>query len=317
MLSVTPGKRSQRTTDICPWLDGEIADSRWMDKDGGAQVAPFELCTKLMESAVDNGAELMIGSCEGVEKEGGRISHVRVDGELVPCKAFVCTMGPWAALAQDWFDIPVPMTGIKSTSIVFKDAEREVEPFALFCGEDNRFGTHLEVYPRNSGEVYLCGIGGSEYVDAEELRAGKYPPGEVHADPKRVEAATKSFSTMSKRLGGTPETVQACMRPCPPDAMPYMGKVQGFENAYMSAGHNVRIHARPSREPLTSGGSLMPLPPTPPPTPTPRVPLASSVDIALAQRARCPTAAARRSMHVWNQRTTTSGRQARCKLAQH
>ena len=261
MLSVTPGKRSQRTTDICPWLDGEIADSRWMDKDGGAQVAPFELCTKLMESAVDNGAELMIGSCEGVEKDGGRISHVRVDGELVPCKAFVCTMGPWAALAQDWFDIPVPMTGIKSTSIVFKDAEREVEPFALFCGEDNRFGTHLEVYPRNSGEVYLCGIGGSEYVDAEELRAGKYPPGEVHADPKRVEAATKSFSTMSKRLGGTPETVQACMRPCPPDAMPYMGKVQGFENAYMSAGHNVRIHAKPSREPLTSGGSLMPLPP--------------------------------------------------------
>ena len=82
------------------------------------------------------------------------------------------------------FDIPVPMTGIKSTSIVFKDASREVEPFALFCGEDSRFGTHLEVYPRNSGEVYLCGIGGSEYVDADELRAGKYPPGQVQRFPE-------------------------------------------------------------------------------------------------------------------------------------
>lgn len=41
VLSVTPGKRSKRTNDLCPWLDGELADSRWMDKDGGAQVAPY------------------------------------------------------------------------------------------------------------------------------------------------------------------------------------------------------------------------------------------------------------------------------------
>ena len=37
----------------------------------------------------------------------------QVDGEELACSQFVCTMGPWAALAQDWFDIPVPMTGIK------------------------------------------------------------------------------------------------------------------------------------------------------------------------------------------------------------
>ena len=242
VLSVTPGKRSARTTDICPWLDGDIANSQWMDQDGGAQVAPLELCTKLMDAAVANGAELRIGNVQGVEKSGDEddnsVSGVKVDGEVVPCKAFVCTMGPWAALAQDWLDIPVPMTGIKSTSIVFKDEKKEVEPCALFCGEDHRFGTHLEVYPRNSGEVYLCGIGGSEYVEDDRLRAGEFPPGEVHADPARVEAATKSFSTMSKRLGGTPDVVQACMRPCPPDALPYMGRVRGFSNAYMSAGHN-------------------------------------------------------------------------------
>ena len=95
-----------------------------------------------------------------------------------------------------------------------------------------------QVYPRTSGEVYLCGLGGSEYVSDEELRAGKYPPGEVHADPARVAAASASFSTMSKRLGGEPTASQACMRPCPPDAMPYMGRVPGVENAYISAGHN-------------------------------------------------------------------------------
>mmetsp|Transcript_117745 Transcript_117745/g.208299 ORF Transcript_117745/g.208299 Transcript_117745/m.208299 type:complete len:106 (+) Transcript_117745:1-318(+) len=43
---------------------------------------------------------------------------------------------------------------------------------------------------------------------------------------------------MSKRLGGTPEQTQACMRPCPPDARPIMGKVGHIRGAYISAGHN-------------------------------------------------------------------------------
>jgi len=166
------------------------------------------------------------------------VRAVRVDGEAVEASKFGVTMGPWSTLAQDWFDIPVPMTGIKSTSVVFND-KSEVEPFALFCGEDNRFGTHLEVYPRNSGEIYLCGIGGSEYVTDERLRAGEFPPGDVHPDPARVKAATDSFWQMSKRFTGvSPSTVQACMRPCQPDAMPSMGEIPGLRGAYMSAGHN-------------------------------------------------------------------------------
>jgi glycine/D-amino acid oxidase-like deaminating enzyme len=85
----------------------------------------------------------------------------------------------------------------------------------------------------------LCGIGGSEYVDGSELRAGKYTPGEVHADPLRVKAAAASFSEMSKRLGrDEPHMSQACMRPCPPDALPIMGKVGHIKGAYISAGHN-------------------------------------------------------------------------------
>jgi len=211
-----------------------------MDQDGGAQVAPLELCTKLVDAAVAAGATFRKGSVEGVETADGAVHAVRVDGELMACRAFVNTMGPWATLAQDWFDLPIPMTGIKSTSIVFKAAAgKEVEPYALFCGEDDRFGTHLEVYPRNSGEVYLCGIGGSEYVNDERLRAGEFPPGEVHPDPARVEAATASFGALSRSLGGGPPSVtQACMRPCPPDALPYMGRIPHLRNAYISAGHN-------------------------------------------------------------------------------
>ena len=35
VLSVSPGKRSKRTTDICPWLDGDIRDSSWSEAPPG------------------------------------------------------------------------------------------------------------------------------------------------------------------------------------------------------------------------------------------------------------------------------------------
>lgn len=242
VLSVQPGRRTSKTRDICPWLDGDIADSEVMDADGGAQISPYELCTKLMDAALGQGAELMIGTVEDVVTEPEdagleRVTGVQVDGQVVAADKVCVCLGPWAALAEDWFGLAVPMTGIKSTSIVFK-SEKAVEPYALFCGEDHRFGTHLEVYPRNTGEVYICGIGGSQYIDARMLRAGKLPPGEVFADPTRAEAAIQSFSLMSQRLGGEPEVVQACMRPCLPDALPVMGKVGHVRGAYISAGHN-------------------------------------------------------------------------------
>jgi glycine/D-amino acid oxidase-like deaminating enzyme len=105
-------------------------------------------------------------------------------------------------------------------------------------------GTHLEVYPRASGEVYLCGVGGSEYVSPDQLRAGLYPPGHVHPDPSRVAAAARAFAALSTRLTGPgpggrpPDLAQACMRPCAPDALPMMGKVGHLKGAYLSAGHN-------------------------------------------------------------------------------
>jgi len=153
--------------------------------------------------------------------------------------AVVVSAGPWSCKAEDWFDtIDLPMEGVKSTSIVWKQKD-EVDATALFCGEDYRFGTHLEVYPRPDNTIYLCGIGGSDYITTEELKLGAYRE-ECNAKESRVEAATNAFKEMSKtyRQGGELDRAQACMRPCPPDAKPYMGKIPGYEGAYINAGHN-------------------------------------------------------------------------------
>jgi glycine/D-amino acid oxidase-like deaminating enzyme len=113
-------------------------------------------------------------------------------------------------------------------------------PYALFCAED-RNGCHLEVYPRPNGEVYLCGLGGSDYVSGDRLRKGGdcETPEQILPNPARVAAACRSLATITDICSGkAPEITQACMRPCPPDARPIMGPIPGVEGAYVCAGHN-------------------------------------------------------------------------------
>mmetsp|Transcript_15624 Transcript_15624/g.23268 ORF Transcript_15624/g.23268 Transcript_15624/m.23268 type:complete len:277 (-) Transcript_15624:3-833(-) len=214
-----------------------------------AQVTPMELTQKLMSAAKENGAEFMIGTVSDIEMEDsentGKLKKIKSvvleSGETIACSIVIVAMGPWSVLAEEWFNIPIPMEGIKSTSLVYKDMEDiKNEPYALFCSEDTN-GCHLEVYPRPNGEVYICGCGGSDYVNAGRLKKGGdcSKPELIKEDEKRVEAAGKSFGTISN-LGKDlkPSLVQSCMRPCPPDGLPIMGKVPNVEGAYICAGHN-------------------------------------------------------------------------------
>jgi glycine/D-amino acid oxidase-like deaminating enzyme len=97
----------------------------------------------------------------------------------------------------------------------------------------------VEVYPRPNGEVYICGIGGSDYISKDDLKEGAFRD-VCEPNQARVEAAKGAFGEMASlyKKEGELEKTQACMRPCPPDAMPYMGPIPGYEGAYINAGHN-------------------------------------------------------------------------------
>jgi glycine/D-amino acid oxidase-like deaminating enzyme len=106
----------------------------------------------------------------------------------------------------------------------------------------------VEVYPRPDGTIYICGIGGSDYISTSELKQGAFRD-RCEANPTRVKAAMEAFQAMTSQYSGDGDDAdendsnaldktQACMRPCPPDANPYMGRIPGFEGAYINAGHN-------------------------------------------------------------------------------
>jgi len=262
VLSVSPGYRGLKAArknfgDIVPdWLDGNVGRISPMGMgDDTAQVTPKEFVLKMLEATRDR-VELVLGTCVGVESEekdgSQQITAVKYrprggDGEteeaVIPADAVVVSAGPWSCAAEDWFQgvVELPMEGVKSTSIVWKKPEgvEKVDATALFCGEDDRFGTHLECYPRPDGSIYLCGIGGSDYISKEELKEGAFRE-LCEAKESRVAAATQSFQEMSEKYKTDGELLrtQACMRPCPPDALPYIGSIQGYEGAYINAGHN-------------------------------------------------------------------------------
>lgn len=55
-------------------------------------------------------------------------------------------------MVEDWFGLPLPMEGVKSTSLVYNVVQEvRTEPFACFCDEDSNH-CHLELYPRPNGK---------------------------------------------------------------------------------------------------------------------------------------------------------------------
>lgn len=236
VLSVCGGKR-RGNVDVS-WLD-RLATTSPMDG-SAAQVTPLELTQKLVEHS---GADVLLNSAVvQVIQSNGKVEEVRLsDGRTIPCDNLVIAAGPWSGvLIQDYFNLACPMQGVKSGSIVFSDCEPIKTEFnALFCEED-RNGCHIEAYPRPDGSLYLCGLGGSEYVSDDQLRPGGkfYNPEAVQADPARVDAALMSFRAMTSLGDPSPAIVQACMRPLHPDALPTMGRITGMENAFVSCGHN-------------------------------------------------------------------------------
>jgi glycine/D-amino acid oxidase-like deaminating enzyme len=246
VLSVS--SRGQRRGVDVSWLDR--ASSTSLLDGAAAQVTPLELTQKLVEGS---GADVILGTAvEGVdlapdignEAMRHRVTGVRCsDGRFIETDTLVIAAGPWSGvLCEDWFGIELPMEGVRSTSIVFREGGDDVRRDfkALFCEEDEH-GCHTEVYPRPDGSLYLCGLGGSKYIKGDELRKGGscYFPEAVTADPLRVAAGLRSFRALSSLGDVEPSVTQACMRPIHPDALPTISPISPeIAGAFVSTGAN-------------------------------------------------------------------------------
>lgn len=249
-VSASSSSKKRNEASNASWLDGHVKVSTMDAGSGTAQVTPGELVSKMVSVLEAGGSEVMIDTVTGVVVDSSTkrcvINGVHTVGHgIVAADKVVFCMGPWTgALLQDWlseFEFTLPMEGVKSTSLVYRNVEQTDSQHCAVFGDEDVNGCHLEIYPRPGGEVYVCGCGGSDHVSGDRLLEGGdcCSADLIKADPLRALAAHKSLCAMTS-IGQIyqPDLSQACMRPCTTDGLPVMSEIPEVAGAFISAGHN-------------------------------------------------------------------------------
>ena len=205
-----------------------------------ALVDPEELVTSLVDAAKANGAKVEINTVAGLEVDEDGVVARRIvfdngqTKELGEEEPVVVAMGPWTSRIEDWLQLPMPMDGVLSTSLVWEELQVLDAPSALFCEEDIH-GCHLEVFQRGDNSVYVSGLGNSKPMKASLFR-GPHRPMPGNEVPSRPDAALRSLEDFHLiHRDRSPDDVRACIRPMSPDGMPVVGQV-GDGNVYVASG---------------------------------------------------------------------------------
>lgn len=221
------------------WVDRPCRNPRTIGTTATtAQVHPQLFTRTLLSAAVDkHGVEVVIGKMESVEVEGGRVVSVALQGgRVVGAEAVVLTLGPWSSrlpLLSSLFRV----SGLKAHSIVLEPKEPDaITPHALFLSYYPSHGGEPmdpEVYPRPTGEVYICGMSADAEVPDD--------PESIVADPESIRTLKRVAGNVSSHLVEGEARVkaeQACFLPCTDDGVPIIGEVPGVKGCYVATGHS-------------------------------------------------------------------------------
>ncbi|OVA02059.1 FAD dependent oxidoreductase [Macleaya cordata] len=251
-LSITELKESITSTPptassdsiLPPWVTGPARNPSTIGTtDTTAQVHPQLFTRTLLSYAVSNhDLEVVIGELDRVEVEEGRVKSVVLkEGEdhhhrVIEADAVVLALGPWSSrlpLISSLFRV----SGLKAHSIVLEPREpTAITPHALFLSYSPAQGgkpLDPEVYPRPTGEVYLCGMSAEAEVPDD--------PEQIVGDPESIKVLKRVAATVSSHLREGDAHVkaeQACFLPCTDDNKPVIGELPNVKGCYVATGHS-------------------------------------------------------------------------------
>jgi glycine/D-amino acid oxidase-like deaminating enzyme len=241
------GKRKDGDEELLPaWLDKGAQEPHAMGTpENTAQVHPRLLTEALVAAAQQRGGTLLTDEVVGFVLEplpgsnnpSQRVTGVRLKNtkEVLAADAVVLAMGPWARAACAW-GLPLPTAvfgGLKAHSIVLRATDLAITPHAVFIDFKTKTGKMIdpEIYPRNDGTVYLCGVT-QDALPPDD-------PAAVQADAGAGETLLSVAATVSSHL--TPDrhqVTQACYLPLSSDNLPMIGPVPTIADLYIANAHS-------------------------------------------------------------------------------
>ncbi|QDP16885.1 hypothetical protein Tsubulata_009118 [Turnera subulata] len=236
--------RSKPSRGLPSWVDGPAAGPRTIGSmETTAQVHPQLFTRAVLAKAVESyGVEVVIGKMErlGVVEEGegrGRVdSVVLAGGRVIEADAVVLALGPWTGKFEMLSSL-FRVYGLRAHSIVLEPKDPDATtPHALFLSYYPAQGGRPmdpEVYPRPTGEVYVCGMSSEMEVPDD--------PEQVIGDPESIKVLKRVARTVSSHLAEGEARVkaeQACFLPCTDDSVPIIGEIPGVKGCYVATGHS-------------------------------------------------------------------------------
>ena len=227
----------RRLRAALPWQQGQPGYAvRWLDRaealsveprisdetlgaaliEGGGAVEPYRLVLALTRAAERLGVVLRHGRAIGLRRDGGRITGVVLEREVLSCATAVLAMGPWSAEASEWIGTPIDVRPLK--------------------------GQILRL--RAPGPPVECSVGwGHNYATSKTdglLWAGTTEE-EAGFDEESTPAARDDIGAALVRMLPVMADAQvaqqtACLRPVTSDGLLVLGGVPGLDGVYVATG---------------------------------------------------------------------------------
>lgn len=184
-----------------------------------AQLRPPRLTAALAASLRQRGKVRLLEQCEvlSFERDGERLCAVNTRQGRVNGQRFVLCAGAWSGRLGEHLGLCVPVRPVRGQMLLFQARELALNTMVLHAGK--------YLIPRRDGRVLV----GSTLE-------------EVQFDARPTEAALQQLQTaaltMMPGLARATLLAQwAGLRPGSPKGIPLIGRLPGFENAWINAGH--------------------------------------------------------------------------------
>ena len=197
-----------------PRISSEIIGGLLMT--GNGMVDSHQYTVAIAQAAQKLGARIVEGTVTGLEQEGSRVIGVTLETERLPCEAVVFATGPWVTGPESWLGINVPVTPLKG-ELLLVDA-----PEPAFGHHISRQGSGMYVLP--DGRVYLGGTQDDVGFDTKPTTHGRDA---ILRDNEKLVPGIKDAKIREH---------VAALRPVTSDGYPVVGKVPGWDNAYLATG---------------------------------------------------------------------------------
>jgi glycine oxidase len=184
--------------------------------EGGGAVEPYRLVLALTRAAERLGVVVRHGRAIGLRRDGGRITGVVLEREVLGCASAVLAIGPWSAGASEWIGVPIDVRPLKGQILRLQAPGPPVE----------------------------CSVGwGHNYATSKTdglLWAGTTEE-ETGFDEESTPAARDNIGAALLRMlpaMAEAQVVQqtACLRPVTSDGLLVLGGVPGLDGVYVATG---------------------------------------------------------------------------------